>query len=430
MDTEVRQVVFRTMPARLTRVAAYARVSTAKDEMLHSLSAQISYYNDLIQNHPGWQFCGVYADNAKTGTKDFRENFQRLLEDCFAGKINMVITKSISRFARNTVTLLDTVRDLKAAGVDVFFEEQNIHTMSSDGELMISILASYAQEESLSASENQKWRVKKNFEAGIPCDRTLLGYRFEGDHYVIEPEEAETVRRIYEMYLSGKGVQAIANQLNRENKPTRFGMMTWHIASVQRILRNYTYTGNLILQKTFRENHLTKKKLINRGEYPRFHVKGAHEPIVSMEMFEAVQEEARRREEKYRPDRAKRKAYPFSGLIVCGCCGDRYRRKTTHAGPIWICKTYNTLGKDMCPSKAIPEPTLEALITDISLGDLTAIRAEQGNRVVFCFKDGHEAVKQWTDRSRAESWTPEMKEEARQLALEQHRKAGGPTCQS
>lgn len=157
--------------------------------------------------------------------------------------------------------------------------------MSSDGELMLSILASCAQEESLAASENQKWRVKKNFEAGIPCDRTLLGYRFKEDHYEIEPEEAETVRRIHDMYLSGMGVQAIANELNREGAPTRFGMMTWHIASVQRILRNYTYTGNLILQKTFRENHLTKKKLINEGQHPRFHVKNAHEPIISMRCF-------------------------------------------------------------------------------------------------------------------------------------------------
>ena len=148
MAREVKQVTFtKAAIPKLTRVAAYARVSSAKDAMHHSLSAQVSYYSGLIQNHPGWQYVGVYADEAKTGTKDTREGFVRLVSDCKAGKVDMVITKSISRFARNTVTLLETVRDLKALGIDVFFEEQNIHTLSADGELMLSILASYAQEE-------------------------------------------------------------------------------------------------------------------------------------------------------------------------------------------------------------------------------------------------------------------------------------------
>ena len=153
---------------RKKQVAAYTRVSSGKDAMLHSLSAQVSYYNDLIQKEDGWEFVGVYSDEAITGTKEGRADFQRMLADCRNGKIDMIITKSISRFARNTVTLLETVRMLKALGVDVFFEEQNIHTMSADGELMLTILASYAQEESLSASENQKWRIKKNFEEGMP----------------------------------------------------------------------------------------------------------------------------------------------------------------------------------------------------------------------------------------------------------------------
>ena len=153
MERKIKQVPLQKMQApKLTRVAAYARVSSGKDAMLHSLSAQVSYYTDLIQRHPGWVFCGVYADEALTGTKADRENFTRLLNDCRAGKVDMVITKSISRFARNTVTLLETVRELKQIGVDVYFEEQNIHSISPDGELMLSILASYAQEESLSAS--------------------------------------------------------------------------------------------------------------------------------------------------------------------------------------------------------------------------------------------------------------------------------------
>ena len=414
MEREIQQVAFPPIPKKRKRVAAYARVSSGKDAMLHSLSAQISYYSDMIQKHPGWEFAGVFADEAKTGTRDGRENFQKLLQACREKQVDMIITKSISRFARNTVTLLATVRELKALGVDVFFEEQNIHTLSADGELMISVLASYAQEESLSASENQKWRNTKNFEAGIPCDRTLLGYRFEGDHYVIEPEEAETVRRIYAMFLAGKGCQAIANELNRDGVATRFGRKTWYLVSVQRILRNYTYTGNLILQKTFREDHLNKKIRINEGQLPQYHVANAHEAIISMETFQAVQEEIRKRSEQYSNPGYMRNTYPYTGLITCGCCGSRYIRKKTRRGPIWNCTTYNTRGKAACQSRAIPERVLDSLTADISLGDLTALRAENGNRLVFCFRDGSESVKRWEDRSRAESWTLEMKEAARQ----------------
>ena len=257
---------------RKKRVAAYARVSNGKDAMLHSLSAQVSYYSNLIQNHGDWLYVGVYSDEAKTGTKDSRAGFQSLIADCRAGKIDMVITKSISRFARNTVTLLQTVREFKALGVDIYFEEQNIHTMSGDGELMMTILASYVQEESRSASENQKWRVKRNFEAGIPWDRTLLGYRMENDHYVIVPKEAEIVRRIYNEYLSGNGYNSIAKTLNDEGVPSRFGGK-WNQSSISRVLSNYTYTGNLLLQKTFRENHITKRKINNMGELPKYQCK-------------------------------------------------------------------------------------------------------------------------------------------------------------
>lgn len=168
MNRIIKQVDFPAEAPRLTRVAAYARVSSGKDAMLHSLSAQVSYYSGLIQKHPGWQYCGVYADEALTGTKDNRENFQRMLDDCHAGKLDLIITKSISRFARNTVTLLETVRELKLLGVNICFEEQNIYTLSVDGELMMTILASYAQEESRSASENQKWRIRANFQHGLP----------------------------------------------------------------------------------------------------------------------------------------------------------------------------------------------------------------------------------------------------------------------
>ena len=176
------------------RVAAYARVSSGKDAMLHSLSAQVSYYSEHIQSHPEWEYAGVYVDEALTGTKDNREGFQRLLADCRAGKVDMVLTKSISRFARNTVTLLETVRELKTLGADVYFEEQNIHSLSGDGELMLTILASYAQEESRSVSENCKWRIRKKFQQGIPANWRFVRLPHQHGEIAVHPVEAEVVR--------------------------------------------------------------------------------------------------------------------------------------------------------------------------------------------------------------------------------------------
>lgn len=409
------------------RVAAYARVSSGKDAMLHSLSAQVSYYSELIQNHEDWLYVGVYADEAKTGTKESRTDFQRLIEDCRAGKIDMVITKSISRLARNTVTLLQTVREFKALGVDIFFEEQNIHTMSSDGELMMTILASYAQEESRSASENQKWRIKRNFEEGMPWNGALLGYRLKNGRYEIVPEEAEIVRRIYAEYLSGSGYLTIAKQLNEDGIPTRFGRQ-WAQSVISKILGNYTYTGNLLLQKTFRENHITKKTRINKGELPKYHVENTHEAIIDADTFRAVQEEKTRRASHFKKKPAQRSTYPFTGLLVCENCGKNYRRKITKTGPVWVCGTFNTMGKAVCASKQIPEETLhkvtaevleqEDFSEDLLRRQIKSILVCSGNVLIFRFFDRSEITKVWKDRSRSQSWTDDMKAAARQKALE------------
>lgn len=261
------------------RVAAYARVSSGKDAMLHSLSAQVSYYSDLIQKNPEWRFCGVYADEAMTGTKDSRQNFQKMLAECRAGNLNLIITKSISRFARNTLTLLETVRELKDLGVDVYFEEQQIHSLSSDGELMLSILASYAQEESLSASENQKWRIRKDFEKGKVSSLQMLGYK-RNHNGVLEiiPDEARIVRLIFNSYLSGMGKLAVANMLNEMHISTKFDN-EWTAEAVRRILTNEKYCGELMLQKFYSENHLTKRKMVNHGEIKKFYVEEAHPPM-------------------------------------------------------------------------------------------------------------------------------------------------------
>lgn len=262
MKRTVQQIDF-AIPAQVkaTRVAAYARVSTGKDAMLHSLSAQVSYYSKMIQGHPGWLYCGVYADEALTGTKENRTDFQRLLTDCRAGKIDLVITKSISRFARNTVTLLQTVRELKLLGVDVFFEEQNIHTISADGELMMTILASYAQEESLSASENMKWRYRKGFERGEMMGlRFLFGYDIDKGVVTINQEQARIVQEIFRRYIDGETAGSIAADLNARNIKGALGG-AWCPQRIRNIVTNEKYLGNALLQKTFVNNHLEKKQV-------------------------------------------------------------------------------------------------------------------------------------------------------------------------
>ena len=412
-----------------TRVAAYARVSSSKDAMLHSLSAQVSYYSSLIQKRPDWKFCGVYTDEGISGTRDTRENFQRLIEDCRAGKIDLIITKSISRFARNTLTLLETVRELKELGVDVFFEEQNIHTLSANGEMVLTFLASYAQEESRSVSENQKWRVKKNFEAGLPWNCTMLGYRHGTDGLVIEPKEKEAVALIFESFMAGNGIKTVANQLNALGLKTRQGK-AWGKSSIRRVLQNYAYTGNLMLQSTFNENHISKKKVVNSGQLPKYFIEDSHEAIISLETFDKVQKELESRAEKHCKRGNKKVVYPLTGLLRCGTCGDTYRRKVTKTRTVYVCETYNTKGKERCPSKSIPEDTLFSIVAEaIDKEGFSAADAKRdiagilifNSSVVVRLKNGNDYTAAWEPPSRRNSWTPEMKEQARQREMNRQR---------
>lgn len=432
MPKTIKKVAHPPKLERKKRVAAYARVSSGKDAMLHSLSSQVAYYSSLIQKHGDWEYAGVYADEAMTGTKECRDEFQRLLADCRAGRIDLILTKSISRLARNTVTLLETVRELKLLDVDVFFEEQNIHTMSAEGELMMTILASYAQEESLSASENQKWRIKRNFEAGKPWDCTMLGYRAKNGVFVIVPEEAETVKLVFKWYLDGLGRQAIANRLNEMGVPTRFEK-NWHQDTISKMLRNEKYAGDLLLQKTFRTDHLTKQTRINHGELPMYHVQDAHEPIIDRAIFDEVQRELARRAESVQVKPGS--ATAFTGKIRCGICGKNYRRKTTHTAITWVCATYNTKGKKYCASKQIPEKTLKTVTAEVLGCDsfdenefaerIAFITALLNNTLEFSLAEGHTMKATWEDRSRSESWTEEM----RQVAAEKTRKRSEKKCQ-
>lgn len=411
--------------AEKKRVAAYARVSCDKDTMLHSLAAQIDYYRKYIIRNPEWEFVGVYADEAKTGTKEDREQFQKLLSDCRSGHIDMVITKSISRFARNTVTLLGAVRELKELGINVFFEDQSINSISEEGELMLTLLASQAQEESLSCSENCKWRIRKGFEQGQPNTCTMLGYRLVNGEITLVPEEAEIVKEIFGCYLSGWGMQKISNTLNEWGVRTE-KILHWHIDTIRNILRNEKYMGDLLLQKSLSESHLTKRQIKNEGQLPQYYITDDHEPIVSKDTFNAVQEEIQYRAEKHKCAPGAKSV--FTGKIRCSVCGKNYRRKTTPYNTVWCCSTFNTKGKAYCASKAIPEETLKNCIAEALGGNtftedaftsaVDFIFAEPENRLRLMMTDGTEKESVWKDRSRSESWTEEMRETARQKALQ------------
>lgn len=411
------------IPARRKRVAAYARVSSPKDAMLHSLAAQIDYYRNLILSNTSWEFAGVYADEGKTGTKEEREQFQALLEKCRAGEVDMVITKAISRLARNTVTLLATVRELKSYGVDVYFEEQNLHTLSADGEVMLTLLASFAQAESRSVSENCKWRIRNNFAKGQASTCTMLGYRLVDGEITIVPEEMETVRRIFELYQEGYGLTKITNTLNAEGRSTLHGN-PWHTSSVARILDNEKYCGDLRLQKFFSSDYLKKQKTENTGQLPQYFVENDHEAIIDKADFTAVAAERSRRSIR---KGEKGQLSALTGKIHCPYCGKNYRRKTILGHVKWNCSTYETKGKQYCPdSKMIPEETVLSLIcgamgteefdSEMFVSCVDHIEAHKGNIMRFFFTDGRTEDHTWADRSRAESWTPEMRAAARQYS--------------
>ena len=286
---------FYALPLK-NKVAAYVRVSSGKYAMLHSLSAQISYYSELIQKNPQWEYVGVYVDEAKTGTKDNRQEFQRLISDCKQGKVDMIITKSISRFARNTLTVLETVRELKSLGIDVYFEKENIHSMSEEGELMLTLLSSFAQEESLSVSENCKWRIRDKFKCGVPLNSKTLGYIYENGNFEVDSSEARIVKMIFEDYLNGMGMLMIAKKLEKMKVKPRHSTK-WNKNSVRTILQNEKYMGDLILQKTFVKDHISKKHCINKGELPKYYVEKSHTPIIDKDTFLRVQDEIFKRKQ-------------------------------------------------------------------------------------------------------------------------------------
>lgn len=399
---------------KLTRVVAYCRVSSDKEAMLHSISAQVSYYSQYIQATPGWLYTGVYADTGITGTKDNRQEFQRMLVDCRAGKIDMVITKSISRFARNTVTLLQTVRELKELGVDVFFEEQNIHSISGDGELMLTILASYAQEESRSVSENCKWRIRNRFAVGDAPAVSVYGYQIVDNQYVIDEKEALVIRLIFEKHAQGMGAWSIANMLDQLGVKAPY-TNRWNGSTIRYMLRNERYIGDLLLQKSFVESHITKRQVINRGELEKYYVEQACPAIISKELFIRSQEVSEAQTYGNEPGEGTEGNF-FKGKIICPHCAKAYKRKKAHGKYAWNCATFLRKGKNYCHGKQIPEDTLWDLVFELvgeeAVDIIDRILVPAPNRLDFVLKSGAHIEKEWEDHSRKDSWNPEMRRQA------------------
>lgn len=361
------------------RVAAYARVSMETDLLLHSLAAQVDYYSHLINSNPQWEYAGVYADSGISGTSEKnRDDFRRLMEDCDAGKIDIVLVKSISRFARNTVDCLKAIRHLKNIGVEIRFEREGISTLDTNGEVLVTLVAAFAQAESESISANVKWAIRKGFQQGIPnSHKAPYGYRWDGEKYRVIPEEGKVVKTIFQRYLSGVPAYSIAKELNECGISLRSGNPV-RDDSVKDIVTNISYTGAMLLQKNFiTENHTRKR---NRGQLNRYLVNGMFEPIVSEEEFNAALETRRKRSEML-PATTRTK---FSGLVKCGCCGSGVSRRTSGRIKRWVCNTRERKGMKQCDMRPLVETELEkAAISAFGEMPVDEFRAQVGRIIIF-----------------------------------------------
>lgn len=386
------------------RVAAYVRVSEETKEAQHSLHAQIDFYQRKIHEKAEWELAGIYKDNGISGTDiKRREGFVRLISDCEAGKIDLILVKSVSRFARNTLDLLRIVRHLKQLGIAVRFEEQNIDSLTEEGELLLTLMASVAQAESESISENVKWAIRKAFQKGIGnTKRRTFGYHWVDGTQTVIAEEAKVVERIFRDFLAGDSQTKIARKLTQEGVTSVNGNPI-SVSAVGDILRNVTYTGNTLLQKTFIQDPISKKKVMNTGELPQYFVQDTHEAIIDMAIFELVQEKLARNKEMGRfPYNHTGRKYPFTMKVICGCCGRHYTRQlwnTSAIGkkrPTWVCTGKKAEKYRRCDSKNIPEVKLmEASAKvlgipefdeDIFFDKVESITVRGAHELLFCLK--------------------------------------------
>jgi len=341
------------------KVGAYARVSSDSADQQDSYISQVRYYTQVIRENDAWEYVDIYADEGLTGlSADKRPDFQRMLADCRLGKLNRILCKSVSRFARNFYECVMAIRELKMMGVTVLFDKEHIDTAKLSDELEITIQALWAQRESISLSGNLRRGLRMKMKNGtfLPSS-TPYGYTLDGRTLKIDEKQASVVRRIYAAYLSGRGMQDIADGLNREETPKRFGNDRWHTSTVFYILTNISYTGDMIWQKNYTTDFLPFKQVINKGEKARYHVQNDHPAIISHEDYAKVQELLTQRREKHAGSAPG--DHTFGKIVVCGLCGSIYRRKVTNNKPYLVCRTHDR-GKSLCPAPQVPEPEIEA----------------------------------------------------------------------
>lgn len=337
----------------MIRLAPYARVSSNSEDQLHSFAAQVRYYTDYTRNHPGYTLVDIYADEGITGTcMEKRDDFNRLIRDCKKGKIDRIITKTIARFARNYTELLTVTRMLRTMGISIYFEEQGIDTETIDLEMMLTLPGIAAQKESETISDNMRWSYKKRMETGeFNCCRAAYGYELVNGELRVNDTEAAVVRRIFHLYLQGCGKQAIADQLNAEEVPKRYGYTTWHSFTIDYILNNERYMGDALLQKSYTTDALPYRKRRNRGEKAQFYVENSNPAIVSRETYQAAQE---LQKSKSKGCFVKKDRYPLSTMLKCPVCGHNYRRQIVNGKAYWVC-SYKASGRLECTSERISE---------------------------------------------------------------------------
>ncbi len=361
------------------RVAAYCRVSTETEEQNSSYEVQVAHYTDFIKKNAEWEFAGIFADDGISGTNTKkREEFNRMIDECMEGNIDLVITKSISRFARNTLDCLKYIRQLKDKNISVFFEKENINTMDTKGEVLLTIMASLAQQESQSLSQNVKLGLQYRYQQGkvqVNHNR-FMGYtKDEEGNLIIVPEEADIIKRIYREYLEGKSLAGIGRDLEKDGILTAAGKPKWRPETIKKILMNEKYIGDALLQKTFTVDFLTKKRVKNEGHVPQYYVENSHEAIIPKELFLQAQEELHRRNNIYTgADKNKRlysSKYALSTITFCGDCGDIYRRVYWNIRGrkefVWRCVTRIEQGPETCKNRTVKEGDLyDAVMTAIN----------------------------------------------------------------
>ena len=338
------------------RVAGYARVSSDSDDQLNSFSAQVRYYTKLIEKNDGWELLEVYADEGVTGVStEKRGDFNRMIADCRKGKIDRIITKATSRFARNTLDSIRTIRELKDIGVTVFFEKENIDTAKLTGENLITLYSLFAQEESLGISQNMKRGCRMKMQSGeYVSSNPAYGYRLVDNQLTIYEPEAEVIRRIYAEYLGGMGANQIAKGLVADGVPFKNGGDRWRHQAVLNLIRNERYVGDMLLQKSYNEDTLPYRKCKNKGELPQYYVKNSHEPIVERIQYELANILLRERGKQVNTIGAN---YPLSRKIKCAECGTTYRRKFTEGTTYWVCRKHDE-DKTLCNSQRITEDSV------------------------------------------------------------------------